>query len=108
GQQAADGGQERRVADPGGLAVGRDTPGPAHHGLDRLLQVAQVVDTAADVGQLAGLAAQVVLGVQRHAQHGPAVVDRPDAVPVGDTDVAVVDGVVHAAHGGQCLPLDAP
>ena len=52
-------------------------------------------------------AAEVVLGVQRAVQGGPAVVDLADPVPVGQPDVAVeadVGGLV--ADGGQRLALE--
>ena len=57
--------------------------------------------------ELAGVSAEVVLGVQRAVQGGPAVVDLPDAVPVGEPDVAVVADVGRlVADGGQRLALE--
>ena len=85
----------------------RGVLGPAHRGLDRAPEPAQVPGPAADVLELAGLPADVVLGVQRAVQDGPAAVDLAHAVPVGDADVAVVDDVGPlVADRGQRLDFD--
>ena len=87
--------------------LGRGFLSPGRGGLDRASEPAQVAGAAADVQELAAAVADVVLGVQRAVQDGPAVVDLAHAVPVRDADVAVVDDVgPFVADGGQRLDLD--
>src|SRR6201999_4545694 len=80
---AADPGQEALVVDHRAVAVGGG-PRPVRGGLDGRDHVAHVPGADAQVIQLADLAADAVLGVQRAVQHGPAAVDVTETVPVGD------------------------
>ena len=67
-----------------------------------------IAGAGADVLELAGRAVEVVLGVQRAVQRGPAVVDLADAVPVGDADIAVVGDVgARVHHVGQRLAVES-